>query len=158
MAGSEASLLCFSPAPCQNCSCLQVGSHSVLLLFNTRHNCINSIPYAWYITGIDRLDKDLTIGQMQGEFLTLPSSYSTFTLCSHCCNNIPPIHREVSDAGPSSVWSCCPWGCTWKSMICSCVFVILVCVCRRSNHLLCHFSSGSRCFSRVYGSTQIHWV
>lgn len=102
------------------------NSSFILQLTAQFHPCLNPC------TGVDRLDKDLTIGQMQGkkhkqtkeEILCILTHFFLFvtnginTETSKICIISLFGHRKVSDAGPPSVWSCCPWGRTWKSKGC----------------------------------------
>ncbi|XP_072302512.1 protein phosphatase methylesterase 1 isoform X2 [Eucyclogobius newberryi] len=62
-----------------------------------------SVPKLLLLAGVDRLDKDLTIGQMQGGSFTprVNKKASQYEL------HFYSIHRKVSDAGPASMWPCC---------------------------------------------------
>lgn len=174
-AGSEACLPSFSPALYQNCFCWQVRSlilycthetnldwKSHLFRWNTYNSSFipsrfchwlnNFTPDMLHCAGVDRLDKDLTIGQMQGEedkrrasiffilFVTVVTveHMGRLRLYSRPCLS---VHREISDASPPSVWSRCPRGRTWKSkwrlpehpvclisMVFVCYLLIVLCV------------------------------
>lgn len=179
MAGSEVFHHSFSPALYQSCFCLQVKSQSRCLNFQYYKN-ESTVPYSigfatghtispltWsHCTGVDRLDKDLTIGQMQGAKISYSDAVGK-TLWTRIClmfllfcwqesfrcrssHNVVTqsmkTHLKKYGSHASSVFSC-----ETKRSDCSNNWSSF-----QKN--VCHLLLGSRCCSDIYGPAQIYRV